>query len=401
MLPQLPHELALHPGPIASAYLDVSRDQEDAAHQVRLRWEALAGQLREQGADEKTLDAAGEAATEDHHQPGPAGRAVFAAEGRVLHVADLPGPPRRELARWAPLPDLLPLLAQLPEYVPHVVARLGRLTATITGVDRAGGEVLGVTDHGESHPVHKTRGGGAAHYSMQHRTEEIWARNTHNVAADIDRAVSNLHAELVVLTGDVRARSLVREALGEHSRAIVEEIPGPSPDDHTSDQTAEEIRREIRRLAAERAGERPRRIVAQFEQERGRATGLAVTGLASVLRALQLNQASTVLLRNDPASELRLWIGPEPAQLALTEEELCGIGAPVLGQDRADAALIRAIAGIGAELVLLPHPAMESEPDHAGNAGNAGNAAAGAPLPEGQPELADGIGALLRFTSPS
>ncbi|MFY9807698.1 MAG: hypothetical protein WAK86_10610, partial [Pseudonocardiaceae bacterium] len=77
---------------------------------------------------------------------------------------------------------------------------------------------------------------------------------------------------------------------------------------------------------------------------------------------------------DDPSSELRVWIGPEPAQLALTEDELGGIGSPVLGQDRADAALVRAVAGTGADLLLLPHPGA-------------------------QPELADGIGALLRFST--
>jgi hypothetical protein len=357
---------------------------------VRLRWEALAHQLREQGAGEKTIDAVGEAATETHPQPGAAGRAVFAADGRVVYTADLPGPPRRELARWAPLPHLLPLLAQQLEYVPHLVVRLGRTKATITGIDCSGQEVLGLNEHGESHPAHKARAGGTAHYSMQHRIEEVWARNARGVAADIDRAVSEIHAELVVLTGDVRARGLVHDALGEHSRAITEQLPGPSPDDQTTDQAMDEIRS----LAAQRAAERTRQVVTQFEQERGRTGGLAVAGLAAVIRGLQRNQVATVLLRDDPSSELRLWIGPEPAQLALSEDELREIGALVLGQDRADAALIRAIAGTGAELVLLPHPAKETDPNRAGSA------AGGAPLDE-QPELTDGIGALLRFTSPS
>jgi hypothetical protein len=128
-----------------------------------------------------------------------------------------------------------PLLAQLPEYVPHLVVQLGRVSTTITGIERTGQEVLGVSDHGQSHPVHKARAGGMAHYSMQHRTEEVWARNARNVAADIDRAVGDLHAELVVLTGDVRARSLVYEALSERSRMITEQVPGPSPDDHNPD----------------------------------------------------------------------------------------------------------------------------------------------------------------------
>ncbi|MDQ4103119.1 MAG: hypothetical protein M3186_05220, partial [Actinomycetota bacterium] len=69
MLPEIPRELAVHPGPIASVYLEVSRDRGGAPHQVRLRWEALAAQLREQGADEKTIDAAGGASIETHPKP--------------------------------------------------------------------------------------------------------------------------------------------------------------------------------------------------------------------------------------------------------------------------------------------------------------------------------------------
>ncbi|MGB9278743.1 MAG: Vms1/Ankzf1 family peptidyl-tRNA hydrolase [Pseudonocardiaceae bacterium] len=371
MLPAIPPELVSHPGPVASVYLDVSRDRGGAPHEVRLRWEALAAELREQGADEKTIDATGEAATETHPQPGAAGRAIFATEGRVLHETDLPAPPRRELARWATLPHLLPLLGQAPEYVPYVVVRLGRDTATITRFDRTGRELHNATEGGQGDPVHKASAGGMAHYSIQHRTEEVWARNARAFAADVDRVVTTLHAELVVLTGDVRACRLVRDALGEHSRAITEQVPGPGPDDRTSDHTVDD---EVRRLAAERGAERTTTVLERFEQERGRRAGLAVTGLGPVIRALQLNQVSTVLLRDDPSSELRVWIGPEPAQLALTEDELGGIGSPVLGQDRADAALVRAVAGTGADLLLLPHPGA-------------------------QPELADGIGALLRFST--
>lgn len=194
----------------------------------------------------------------------------------------------------------------------------------------------------------------ASVYLEVHRTEEVWARNARDFAADVDRAVSTLHAELVILTGDVRARSLVLDALGERSRAIIEQVPGPGPDDHTTDRPVDH---EVRRLTAERATARTRDVLEQFEHERGRTAGLGVTGLGPVIRALQHNQVGTLLLVDAPSSELRLWIGPEPLQLALTEDDLRGIGAPVLGQDRADAALLRAVAGSGADLVLLPHPA--------------------------------------------
>lgn len=63
-------------------------------------------------------------------------------------IRDLPKPPRRELARWATLPHLLPLLAPVPVYVPHVVVQIGRTAATITGFDRTGREVLGVAEEG-------------------------------------------------------------------------------------------------------------------------------------------------------------------------------------------------------------------------------------------------------------
>jgi hypothetical protein len=58
VLPEIPRELALHPGPIPSAYLEMSQGRGGAPHEMRLRWEALADQLREQGADDKTLAAA-------------------------------------------------------------------------------------------------------------------------------------------------------------------------------------------------------------------------------------------------------------------------------------------------------------------------------------------------------
>ena len=392
VLPEIPHDLATHHGWVASAYLDVSRNRGGAPHEVRLRWDALAAQLREQGADDKTIDAAGEAAMQTHGQPGAAGRAVFAGDGQVLYEADLPSPPRRELARWATLPHLLPLLAQVPEYVPHIVVALGRTAATITGFDRTGQQVRWEVEGGETHPAHKAGAGGTAHHSMQRRTEEVWARNARSFAADVERAVTTLHAELIVLTGDVRARNLVRDALGERSCTIVEEIEGPGADDRTTDHSVDE---QVRRMAADRAAERTGELVAKFEQECGRGAGLAVEGLTAVIRALQRNQVSALLLLDDPSSELRLWIGPEPAQLALTEDELREIGAPVLGPDRADAALIRAIAGTGAELVLLPHPGSSAEPERAGSA------AGGVSPPGEQPELADGIAALLRFTAPS
>ena len=47
MLPEIPREVVVHPGPVASVHLEASRDRGGTPHEVRLRWEALATQLCE------------------------------------------------------------------------------------------------------------------------------------------------------------------------------------------------------------------------------------------------------------------------------------------------------------------------------------------------------------------
>lgn len=390
MVPDIPRDLAVHPGPIASVYLDVSRDHQDADHEIRLRADALAEKLREQGAPDTTVGVVREAAVQLHSQPGPAGRAVFAADGAILHEADLPAPPRREVGRWALLPHLLPMLAQLPQRVPYLLVRLDKTKASIRGVDRAGREVLGGIEPGRQHPVHKVRGGGLAHVSIQHRTEQVWATNARAFASEVDRAVAQLHAELVVLTGDPRARALVADALGARSRALVKEIAGPG----TGDTTTEEDRvRDVEQLAAQRAGRRTAELVTDFKVKAGQGSGLAVGGLVPVIQALQKNQAATVFIRDDPSSDRQFWVGRQPTQLALTRSGLEGLGAEVLGSDRADAAMVRAIAGTGASLVLLPHPSAGTDPRRAGSASGSDE------QDLDQPDLPEGTGALLRFAS--
>jgi len=48
-----------------------------------------------------------------------------------------------------------------------------------------------------------------------------------------------------------------------------------------------------------------------------------------------------------------VWIGPEPTHLALDAEELRAMGVAEPQQVRADAAIVRALAGTGASLVLV------------------------------------------------
>ncbi|GAB3904103.1 hypothetical protein GCM10027612_71470 [Microbispora bryophytorum subsp. camponoti] len=121
-------------GPYASVYADTDRSSEGAANVIQRRWAHLRERLAEEGAPASALGPIGELLLD----PGWAapGRAAFAVEGEVLLTEPLAARPRRQTARWSPLPHVVPLLAQRGEHVPHVEVL----------ADRAGGDVAVVAD---------------------------------------------------------------------------------------------------------------------------------------------------------------------------------------------------------------------------------------------------------------
>lgn len=394
VLPELPRDLYRHPGPFASVYLDASRSHEDAAHEIELRWKELATSLHEQGADAATVAVLEKAVVEPTGQAGTTGRAVFAAHGKVRLDVTLPDVPRRHIARWAPLPHVLPMLAQTPARVPYVLVELGKTAATVCAVDAEGRTWADVHDRGREQDTHKPRGGATAHQGIQQRVEEQWKANLRDFASTVEQAVARLPALLLVVSGEVQARAMFLDELGGRSREIAVEWDGPNPDDTT---TRDNVLEQVRPLVAERAAERSRPVLDELRAALGRDTGLAVTGLREVVRALQQGQVETLAMVDDPSGTDELWVGPQAWELAGSEAELTGLGAEVLGRDRADAALVRAVAGTGARLVLLPHPAAAGDPARAGSAAGAQGTGPG---PEQVPEMADGVGAVLRYSTP-
>src|SRR6185312_10304894 len=132
-------ELVTTPGPYATAYLDATRSKELGPQEVAARWRALRDSLAEQGVDTATLDA------------------MEAVAGR--HTV-LPAPPRRKIARWAALPHLMPMVAQLGPVVPYVLAVVDRTGADVTVHGPRGTE--SETVQGDDTEVHKVKVGGWA-----------------------------------------------------------------------------------------------------------------------------------------------------------------------------------------------------------------------------------------------
>jgi hypothetical protein len=353
-------------GPFASAYLDTSRDAEDAARAIDLRWQGLQSHLVDLGADEVTLDAmAGEVGVH-RDESGRHGQALIAARGSVVLDAVLPQPPPRDTARWSALPDVMPLVAQLGARVPHVVVVVDRAGAEVT----VHGETANTsTIEGGTYPIHKVSAGGWSEQRFQRRAENLWDHNAAEVAEAVDGAVRNVGARLVVLAGDVRARAALRDRLSSRSLDVLIEVDEGV---RGAGASAEPLAEKVGRLVAEVAARDSEDAVERFLQELGQHDR-ATQGLEQVLAALQKSAVDTLFIQHDhPSLQGEVWTGPSPSQVARTPEQLWQTGVPDPQQDRADSALVRAAAGTGADLVLVT---------------------------PGQVDLPDGVGALLRYAT--
>jgi hypothetical protein len=351
-------------GRYASIYLDASPTADDTADLLALRWQAARDKLAEQGADTATLDAL------DGVVIGPAraepGLAAFARSGEVIFSARLPHPPRREISRYARLPHLMPLLAQ---YLPQV-------TQLRVAADRAGGEIMAVRAadviakeriEGIGWPVHKAKIGGWSQARYQRSAEEAWEENAKQLAAAVTAEARRAGTDLIVIGGDVRARMLLLEHLGKPLRDGTVVVDREVPVD--SDLMAEAAEQAARARTEQEA----RRRLESFRNQLPHGT--ATEGLAETMAALGDGLASDVLVADDPTSTATAWIGPEPADLATSEAALRERGIAQITTDRADAAIVRAVACTGAELWFVPEE-------------------------ENEPPPRAGVGALLRYTVP-
>ena len=348
------------PGPWASVYLDATRAEENAAHQIELRWRALREQLTGDGADEATVAAVERAVFDHPARSGRYGLAVLASGGEVALVEPLPAPPPADEASWSPAPHAMPLVAMRGAEVPYVRVVVGHTGGEVTGLDAGGAPRHRQVRGAATYPIRKVQAGGWSQLRYQKAAEETWKRNAGDVATAVAELAAEVGAEVIVVAGDPRSVPDVAALLPKRwqSRVVTTDV-GDS--EHLDDVTLQAV--------AEAADKHVRDAIDRYATQRGEGSGSG--GLADVVTRLQRGQADTVLLVDDPSSTDRLWIGADDPSLVATDADLLrqsGVEQPI--QVRADAALLRAIAGTGAELVLV------------------------AP---GEADLPHGIGAILRY----
>lgn len=351
-------------GPFATVLIDTTHDTPDADTQHRLRWKNLRDDLAGQGADDTTLQRLDEALTEGPAPDGTAGRVLVAGSGGVLLDRVIDVPPERGVAHWGSTPDLLTVVSAVPEDIRTVVA----------SVDEEGGEVRGPGQTGPERvrgdsagPVHKASAGDPNETPMQERVEETWRRNAKAVAERVDTLVRSGGAHLVVLLGDGRSRSRLRDELSAQSVELVAEI------EHTGGQSPAELPDSVVAAADDVRARRRDDAVSRYAAAAGRADGFAVTGLGDVAAATRAHAVEVLVLDPEQAPEGEVWVGDDPTELAVDREDLVALGREPDTTAEVSAALIRAATAVDAELVLV-----------------GGDTGTDAPLTQG-------VGAILRF----
>jgi hypothetical protein len=341
-------ELVGRAGPFASVCFDSSHDTADAARQLDLRWRAIRDQLGGADAAGRTLTALDTAIAESPPATGRTGRALIAAGDTVLIDERLPDPPAGQIVRWSPLPYLLPLVEQAWQQVPHVVVVVDRTGADVRAVDEHGRNRAQHPVRGRERPVHKGRGGGWAHWNIQHRVDEVVHHHVGEVAREASRLVDAVGARVLVLAGEVQTRTALRDTLAPRAAAIAVETDAGT---RAAGAEPEALDTEVGRVVAVNAETRRRGMMERFRAERGRTGGLAVDGLARTADELRAANVECLLVEASMLVYHTVWSGPEPTMLATAEQALREAGAKTIGSRRADEALPFAALAQGAEIV--------------------------------------------------
>jgi Bacterial archaeo-eukaryotic release factor family 2 len=338
------------PGPFASAYVEVSRDQEHGDRIVELAVRAVGEELAEQGAPAEVVTDIQERLLRSTGQPAPISRCVVATERGVLFDELTRSHHTQPVATWGPLPDLVAWLRDASRQIPFVLALVDHEGGDITTYSADDMEPEREASVGEpSKYEHKVRGGGWSHLNWQRSAETIWAQNAAEVAAEIGRQVRN-GPELVILAGDVHSRGQVIADLPDTIAADVVVLDRAGrPVDGGDDALAKDVESALRDVVVSRQ----LKMVHELKERMGRGRSVAI-GVREVADAFVRGQVDQLLLDPEAAADFTLRPRDHPG-LAL------GIKTPE-EKLRADQALIAAACLTDADIAVATAATMGGAP---------------------------------------
>jgi hypothetical protein len=341
-------DLFRRPGSVSTVYADVTQDTTNPRRTSTLRQRTLREALREDGAPEIDASTIVELVEEPPGVGGQVSRLMVVREGVVELNEVLSGEPLGELlASYGPVPSLVPLFIQRPRDLSYVVAEVGRDGGEIRlfRISRPD-PVDQVAVEGDKEYITKVQGGFLSNSRFQRDTEEIWKRNEGQVADAIDDVVRDSGAELLVVTGDVRARQLLIDQLSPASKEVLTVVPtNTRPGGATQEELEEDLHRNIAAILAQDEYDALERL------ETGRDDGLSEIDFAAVIRALQQGQVDVLLLAPSRMQVPNLLALDREPWVANTSDEALDAGE--LGSVPAADAMIRAAILTDARVIVV------------------------------------------------
>ena len=286
-------------GPYTTVHVDVSRDAEDADHQIDIRRRDVESQLRDHSVPEALVEEVGRRIAEPSGLAGSVRRTiVLGADGVLLDDAQAGVQDAPRSVDHGALPDLLPYLSAADQAVPFVLA-----VADLTGGDVSSyqaartGAVAEESVSGEDYYISKIDGVGAEMENRVERlAEENWQANAREVAGEIlsqARALPGL--PLLLVAGEVQARTELVAAI-EHLDAGAAERTHQIDAGGRADGASEEAMwAEVHEVLHRAALDRDADLGSDLSMARGRDEG-SREGADDVLEALAKAQVQDVLI---------------------------------------------------------------------------------------------------------
>lgn len=194
------------PGPYACSYPDTPRDVPDPEAAISLRRR----HLREAPAGQRADGTTG---------AGRHGQAIAASHGRLVLVEELPEPPGHDAARFAALPEVMPLAVQHAPAIPYVAAIVHRVAHPEAGEP----EEVQVDFRAGRWPGSAVAPGRRHHRSGPAVESPYGAAE---IAGELAELVHRLGAEVIVLGGEAWARNVLANPLPEPLRERVVTLVG-------------------------------------------------------------------------------------------------------------------------------------------------------------------------------
>ena len=295
--------------------------------------------------------------------------AFVCADGALLHEQVMSGADLADDTGVRSPAPVLPLLAWGQDRPPFLLVVTDRAGADLTASPGAGQREQTFCVVGPDDEIERKHGpGGWSQPSYQHRVEDSWRHNAARVAQEVTAHAAAVGAQVLVLSGDVRAVQLLSDRLTDDPAVLVRHISGSRAADGSQASRASRLEAVLR----EAADTQTARLLDAL-QEHLEPGGLAVEGVEDTVEALANGRVATLLVQAMPGDPRTAWFGAGPTEVYPDHDAAVLSGVPVRQGHLVDVATRSALLA-GAHVRVIP-PGTPGEP-------------------------AGGIGAICRYRTP-